>query len=67
MLEVLDKIGTNKEILAILYAGGWNGKYSCFAMQKHRGRLMTDVALILWDYCQKHKIPVSRKDFYKGE
>ena len=23
--------------------------------------------LILWDYCQKHNIPVSRKDFYKGE
>lgn len=66
MIEVLNKIGTNKEILGILHANGWVGNYSKFAMQKHRGRLTTDVTLILWDYCNKNGINVKPEDF-KGE
>lgn len=53
--------------MKILSNAGWNGNYTTFAMQKARGSLTSEVALILWEYCLKHKIPVSRKDFYKGE
>ena len=67
MLSVLNKIGSNKKVVKILNSNGWDGSYARFAMQKKRESLTTDVALILWDYCQKHNIPVSRKDFYKGE
>jgi hypothetical protein len=66
-MQFLDKIGSNKEIYGVLKKAGWDGSYHRFATQKHRESFTTDVALILWDYCQKHKIPVSRKDFYKGE
>lgn len=66
MIEVLNKIGTNKKVLDILHANGWVGNYSKFAMQKHRGRLTTDVTLILWDYCNKHGIKIKPEDF-KGE
>lgn len=66
-MDFLEKIGTNKEVIKILRKNGWSGRDGAFAMQKHRGRFMTDVALILWEYCQKHNIPVTRQDFYKGE
>ena len=67
MISVLEKLGSNKNIMKILSNAGWNGNYTTFAMQKARGSLTSEVALILWEYCLKHKIPVSRKDFYKGE
>ena len=67
MIRVLEKIGNNKKVLSILADAGWNGSYPRFMMQKQRGKLSTDVSLILWEYCLNHKIPVSRKDFYKGE
>lgn len=65
-MKFLEKIGTNKQIYKILQDEGWGGSYFKFATQKHRKRLMTDVALILWDYCQKHHIPVTRQDFYES-
>ena len=66
MLKIIDKLGSNSKIIKILKENGWEGSYSRFAMQKNRGNLTTDVALILWEYCLKHKIPVSRTDFYAG-
>ena len=66
MLKVLEKIGSNKKVIEILRSYGWKGKSGAFAMQKHRENLMPDVALILWDYCNKHNIPVSIDDF-KGD
>ena len=62
-MDILDKIGTNKEIVEILNKAGWNGNYDTFAMQKSRKSLSKEVSLILWDYCQKHNIPVSIEDF----
>ena len=63
MLKILEKVGSNKNVLKILRKYGWKGKAGTFAMQKHRNNLMTEVALILWDYCQKNNIPVSIEDF----
>ena len=63
MIKILEKIGRNKKIISILRKAGWNGSYSCFAMQKLRNKLTAEVSLILWDYCQKNKIPVSIEDF----
>lgn len=63
MLRILEKIGSNKQVLAILRSYGWKGNNGAFAMQKHRGNLMADVSLILWDHCLKHNIPVSIEDF----
>lgn len=66
MITILEKLGTNKRIMEILSGAGWDGTYSRFAMQKLRGKLSLDVALILWEYCQKNHIPVARKDFYEA-
>ena len=66
MIRVIEKLGTNKEIMSILRANGWNGSYARFAMQKTRGKLTSDVALILWNYCNKNGIKVKPEDF-KGE
>jgi hypothetical protein len=66
MIEVLNKLGKNKEVMGILRASGWSGSYARFAMQKTRGKLTSDVALILWDYCEKNGIKVKPEDF-KGE
>lgn len=66
MIRALEKLGTNKEVLGILRANGWSGSYARFAMQKTRGKLTSDVALILWEYCNKHGIEVKPEDF-KGE
>lgn len=63
MIKILDKLGKNKDILKILRDSGWEGSYARFAMQKLRKKLTADVSLILWDYCQKHNIPVSIEDF----
>lgn len=62
-MDILEKIGTNKEIVEILNKAGWQGNYDTFAMQKSRKSLSKEVSLILWDYCQKNKIPVSIEDF----
>lgn len=66
MIRVLEKLGRNKEVMNILRASGWNGSYARFAMQKTRGKLTSDVALILWSYCEKNGIKVKPEDF-KGE
>lgn len=63
MIKILEKLGRNKDIMSILRESGWGGSYARFAMQKLRGKLTADVSLILWDYCQKHNIPVSIEDF----
>ena len=63
MIKILQKIGRNKDVLKILRESGWKGSYATFAMQKLRNKLTADVSLILWDYCQKHNIPVSIEDF----
>lgn len=62
-MELLNKIGSNKKIVQILKNAGWNGTYNNFQMQKSRKSLSKEVSLILWDYCQKNKIPVSIEDF----
>lgn len=62
-MELLNKIGTNKEIVEILKKAGWQGNYNNFQMQKSRNSLSKEVSLILWDYCQKNNIPVSIEDF----
>lgn len=62
-MDILEKIGTNKEIVEILKSAGWTGTYDTFAMQKSRNSLSKEVSLILWDYCQKNNIPVSLEDF----
>ena len=66
MIKILEKLGENKEILKILRSYGWNAPYANFAMQKTRGKLTSEVSLILWDYCNKHNIPVTIDDF-KGD
>lgn len=66
MLTVLEKLGPNKKIMKILSNAGWKGNYTTFAMQKARGSLTAEVALILWEYCLKKHIPVSRQDFYEA-
>ena len=62
-MDILEKIGTNKEIVEILNKAGWQGNYDTFAMQKSRKSLSKEVSLILWDYCHKNNIPVSIEDF----
>ena len=66
-MEIIKKLGGNKNVQKILLKNGLDVKYGTLAQQVLRNSLTTDVALILWDYCQKNNIPVSRKDFYKGE
>lgn len=62
-MDLLNKLGSNKEIVEILKKAGWKGTYNNFQMQKSRKSLSKEVSLILWDYCQKHNIPVSIEDF----
>lgn len=67
MLKIIEKLGSNTKIVDILNKNGWDGTYSKFAMQKLRNRLTIDVAVILWDYCNKNKIPVKPQDFYEAQ
>ncbi len=67
MIKVLEKLGANKDVLAILRKSGWKGSYARFAMQKTRGKLTSDVALILWNYCEKNNIKVKPEDFKEGK
>lgn len=62
-MDILEKIGSNKEVMEILKKSGWNGSYNRFQMQKSRNSLSKEVSLILWDYCQKNNIPVTLEDF----
>lgn len=66
MIGVINKIGSNKEVINALRSEGWKGKYTCFAMQKQRGRLTAEVMQKLWSYCEKNGIKVKPEDF-KGE
>lgn len=67
MLSVFKKVGGYEKAHEVLKASGWDGEKQSLFIQSYRGSTSAKVALILWDYCQKHKIPVSRKDFCKGE
>lgn len=66
-MEIIDKLGGYKKVKEILSDCGLKIKYGTLAQQVLRESLTTPVAITLWEYCQKHKIQVSRKDFYKGE
>lgn len=68
-MEIITKLGGYQKVAEILSNNGWDSKnpYGTLVLQCHRKNLSKDVSLILWEYCQKHKIPVSRKDFYRGE
>jgi hypothetical protein len=63
MLKIFEKVGKNAKVVDILRCYGWKGKKGTLVMQKYRGSITTDVALILWDYCNRHNIPVSIEDF----
>lgn len=63
MFKVVEKIGGYQRVYEILKQCGWNGKYNTLFMQYYRRKASKDVALILWDYCNRHNIPVSIDDF----
>ena len=64
-MQIIDKLGGYKKVKDILDKNGVSIKYGTLAQQVLRESLTTPVAITLWDYCQKHKIPVSRQDFYR--
>lgn len=67
-MEIIKKIGGYKKATEILVENGWKSKrpYTTLVLQCWRKNLSKDVSLILWDYCNKHNIPVSIDDF-KGD
>ena len=62
-MEIVKKIGKLAKVQKILCDSGFNIKYQTLAQQIWRKKLSKEVSLILWDYCQKHNIPVSIEDF----
>lgn len=67
-MELIKRLGGYHKVSEILSSNGWESKnpYGTLVLQCHRKNLSKDVSLILWDYCQKHNIEVSKEDF-KGE
>lgn len=66
-MTIIEKLGGYKKVKEILDGCGIKIKYGTLAQQSLRNSLTTPVAINLWDYCQKHKIPVKKEDFYKGD
>lgn len=67
-MKIIRKLGGYKRVVDILINNGWTAKkpYSNLVIQNWRKNLSKDVALILWDYCNRNNISVSIDDF-KGE
>ena len=65
-MEIISKLGGYKKVVDILVSGGWKSKnpYGTLVIQNHRKNLSKQVALILWDYCQRNNIDVNPKEFY---
>ena len=66
MLSIFKKMGGYKNVHKILKESGWTGERESLFIQSYRGSVSAKVALILWEYCQKNNIKVSRQDFYRG-
>ena len=67
-MKIIEKLGGYKNVVSTLVSAGWKSKnpYGTLVVQNHRGNMSKDVALILWEYCNKHGIEVKPEDF-KGE
>ena len=65
-MKIIKTLGGYKKVQEILADNGFQIRYGTLAQQVLRKRITSDVALILWEYCNKHGIEVKPEDF-KGE
>lgn len=65
-MRIIKQLGGYKNVQKILADNGFQIRYGTLAQQVLRKRITSDVALILWDYCEKNGIRVKPEDF-KGE
>ena len=65
-MDIINRLGGYKSVQEILANQGVNIKYGTLAQQSLRKSLTAEVAITLWDYCNKNGIKVKPEDI-KGE